>query len=57
MEKIKNLLNTCMNEPTAENRNELINETWVWLVNEYDRTDRTHVILLTAIKNAITFTN
>ena len=53
MEKLKNLINVLMDEPTNENKKTLINETWMWLVNEYDRTNMDHVALLTIIKNAI----
>lgn len=53
MEKLKNLINVLMDEPTNENKKTLINETWLWLVNEYDRTNMDHVALLTIIKNAI----
>ena len=53
MERLKNLINVLMDEPTNENKKTLINETWLWLVNEYDRTNNDHVVLLTVIKNAI----
>lgn len=57
MEKLKNLINVLVDEPTNENKKTLINETWLWLVNEYDRTDINHVALLTTIKNAIILTD
>ena len=53
MERLKNLINVLIDEPTNENKKTLINETWLWLVNEYDRTNHDHVVLLTVIKNAI----
>lgn len=53
MERLKNLINVLIDEPTNENKKTLINETWLWLVHEYDRTNHDHVVLLTAIKNTI----
>ena len=53
MERLKNLINVLVDEPTNENKKTLINETWLWLVHEYDRTNHDHVVLLTAIKNTI----
>ena len=35
---------------------EILDQTWQWLVNEYDRNNRSHIALITVIYNLLKMT-
>ena len=39
-----------------EDIDEILGQTWQWLVNEYDRNNRSHVSLITVIYNFLRMT-
>ena len=53
--KIKELLGVYLKDDACkkEDRDKLLNETWLWLVKEYDKSNVSHIALITAVKNAI----
>lgn len=55
MEKIWELLGVYLKDDVCkkEDRDKLLNETWLWLVKEYDKSNVSHIALITAVKNAI----
>ena len=54
-DKIKELLGVYLKDDACkkEDRDKLLNETWLWLVKEYDKSNVSHIALITAVKNAI----
>ena len=54
-EKIKKLIDAYIKNDVCkkEDRDKLLNETWLWLVKEYDRSNISHIALITAVKNVI----
>lgn len=39
-----------------EDIDEILGQTWCWLVNEYDRNNRSHVTLITVLYNFLRMT-
>ena len=57
-DKIKELIGMYLKDDTykKEEMNEILGQTWQWLVNEYDRNNRSHVVLITVIYNFLRMT-
>lgn len=57
-DKIKNLISVYLKDDTykKEEMDEILGQTWQWLVNEYDRNNRSHVSLITVIYNFLRMT-
>ena len=57
-DKIKELIGVYLKDDTykKEDMNKILGQTWQWLVNEYDRNNRSHVTLITVIYNFLRMT-
>ena len=57
-DKIKELIGVYLKDDTykKEDMNKILGQTWQWLVNEYDRNNRSHVALITVIYNFLRMT-
>ena len=57
-DKIKELIGMYLKDDTykKEDMNKILGQTWQWLVNEYDRNNRSHVALITVIYNFLRMT-
>lgn len=57
-DKIKELIGMYLKDDTykKEEMNEILGQTWQWLVNEYDRNNRSHIVLITVIYNFLRMT-
>ena len=57
-DKIKELIGVYLKDDTykKEDINKILGQTWQWLVNEYDRNNRSHVALITVIYNFLRMT-
>ena len=57
-DKIKGLMDMYLRNDTykKEDIDEILGQTWSWLVNEYDRNNRSHVALITVIYNFLRMT-
>ena len=57
-DKIKGLMDMYLRNDTykKEDMDEILGQTWQWLVNEYDRNNRSHVALITVIYNFLRMT-
>ena len=57
-DKIKELIGMYLRNDTykKEDIDEILGQTWCWLVNEYDRNNRSHVALITVIYNFLKMT-
>ena len=57
-DKIKELIGMYLRNDTykKEDIDEILGQTWQWLVNEYDRNNRSHVALITVIYNFLRMT-
>ena len=57
-DKIKELIGVYLKDDTykKEDIDEILGQTWSWLVNEYDRNNRSHVALITVIYNFLKMT-
>ena len=57
-DKIKKMTGMYLRNDTykKEDIDEILGQTWCWLVNEYDRNNRSHVALITVIYNFLRMT-
>ena len=57
-DKIKELIGVYLKDDTykKEDMNKILGQTWQWLVNEYDRNNRSHIALVTVIYNFLRMT-
>ena len=57
-DKIKKMIGMYLRNDTykKEDMDEILGQTWQWLVNEYDRNNRSHVALITVIYNFLRMT-
>ena len=57
-DKIKELIGMYLRNDAykKEDIDEILGQTWQWLVNEYDRNNRSHVALITVIYNFLRMT-
>ena len=57
-DKIKELISMYLKDDTykKEDIDKILGQTWQWLVNEYDRNNRSHVALITVIYNFLRMT-
>ena len=57
-DKIKELIDMYLRNDgyKKEDIDEILGQTWQWLVNEYDRNNRSHVALITVIYNFLRMT-
>lgn len=57
-DKIKGLMDMYLRNDAykKEDIDEILGQTWQWLVNEYDRNNRSHVALITVIYNFLRMT-
>ena len=57
-DKIKGLMDMYLRNDgyKKEDIDEILGQTWQWLVNEYDRNNRSHVALITVIYNFLRMT-
>ena len=57
-DKIKELIGVYLKDDACkkEDIDEILGQTWSWLVNEYDRNNRSHVALITVIYNFLKMT-
>lgn len=57
-DKIKELIGVYLKDDTykKEDMNKILSQTWQWLVNEYDRNNRSHIALITVIYNFLRMT-
>ena len=57
-DKIKGLMDMYLRNDAykKEDIDEILGQTWCWLVNEYDRNNRSHVALITVIYNFLRMT-
>ena len=57
-DKIKGLMDMYLRNDAykKEDVDEILGQTWSWLVNEYDRNNRSHVALITVIYNFLRMT-
>ena len=57
-DKIKELISMYIRNDAYKKEDiyEILNQTWCWLVNEYDRNNRSHVALITVIYNFLRMT-
>ena len=57
-DKIKELISMYLKDDAykKEDMDEILGQTWQWLVNEYDRNNRSHVALITVIYNFLRMT-
>ena len=57
-DKIKELISMYLKDDVykKEDMDEILGQTWQWLVNEYDRNNRSHVALITVIYNFLRMT-
>ena len=57
-DKIKGLMDMYLRNDgyKKEDIDEILGQTWQWLVNEYDRNNRSHVGLITVIYNFLRMT-
>ena len=57
-DKIKGLMDMYLRKKKKkkEDIDEILGQTWQWLVNEYDRNNRSHVSLITVIYNFLRMT-
>ena len=57
-DKIKKLISVYLKDDVykKEEMDEILGQTWQWLVNEYDRNNRSHVALITVIYNFLRMT-
>ena len=57
-DKIKGLMDMYLRNGAykKEDIDEILGQTWQWLVNEYDRNNRSHVALITVIYNFLRMT-
>ena len=57
-DKIKGLIDMYLRNDAykKEDIDEILGQTWQWLVNEYDRNNRSHIALITVIYNFLRMT-
>ena len=57
-DKIKELISVYLKDDACkkEDMDEILDQTWQWLVNEYDRNNRSHIALITVIYNLLKMT-
>ena len=57
-DKIKGLMDMYLKNDAykKEDIDEILGQTWQWLVNEYDRNNRSHIALITVIYNFLRMT-
>lgn len=57
-DKIKGLMDMYLRNDAykKEDIDEILGQTWQWLVNEYDRNNRSHIALITVIYNFLRMT-
>ena len=57
-DKIKELIGVYLKDDACkkEDMDEILDQTWQWLVNEYDRNNRSHIALITVIYNLLNMT-
>ena len=57
-DKIKELIGMYLKDDTykKEDMNKILGQTWQWLVNEYDRNNRSHIALITVVYNFLRMT-
>ena len=57
-DKIKGLMDMYLKNDAykKEDIDEILSQTWQWLVNEYHRNNRSHVALITVIYNFLRMT-
>ena len=57
-DKIKELISMYLRNDAYKKEvfDEILGQTWSWLVNEYDRNNRSHVALITVIYNFLKMT-
>ena len=57
-DKIKELISMYLKDDAykKEEMDEILGQTWQWLVNEYDRNNRSHIVLITVIYNFLRMT-
>ncbi len=57
-DKIKELIGVYLKDDTykKEDMNKILGQTWQWLVNEYDRNNRSHIALITVVYNFLRMT-
>ena len=57
-DKIKKMIGMYLRNDTykKEDIDEILGQTWCWLVNEYDRNNRSYVTLITVIYNFLRMT-
>ena len=57
-DKIKELIGVYLKDDACkkEDMDEILDQTWQWLVNEYDRNNRSHIALITVIYNLLKMT-
>lgn len=57
-DKIKELIGVHLKDDTykKEDMNKILGQTWQWLVNEYDRNNRSHIALITVVYNFLRMT-
>ena len=57
-DKIKKMIGMYLRNDTykKEDIDEILGQTWCWLVNEYDTNNRSHVTLITVIYNFLRMT-
>ena len=57
-DKIKGLMDMYLRNDAykQEDIDEILGQTWQWLVNEYDRNNRSHIALITVIYNFLRMT-
>ncbi len=57
-DKIKELIGVYLKDDTykKEDMNKILDQTWQWLVNEYDRNNRSHIALITVVYNFLRMT-
>ena len=57
-DKIKKMIGMYLRNDTykKEDIDEILGQTWCWLVNEYDRNNRSHIALITVIYNFLRMT-
>ena len=57
-DKIKGLMDMYLRNDAykKEDIDEILGQTWQWLVNEYDRNNRSHVGMITVIYNFLRMT-
>ena len=57
-DKIKGLMDMYLRNDAYKREDiaEILGQTWQWLVNEYDRNNRSHIALITVIYNFLRMT-